>query len=67
MLKQSNGIITFAIQDPLRGGKDELFDHIVSMIHAEDRDALTKDAVAPQRKRLVPELLLKLAGKVSPF
>ncbi|KFK37704.1 hypothetical protein AALP_AA3G018000 [Arabis alpina] len=55
------------LQDPLRGGKDELFDHIVSMIHAEDSDALTKDAVAPERKRLVPEFLLKLAGKVSPF
>ncbi|VVA96211.1 unnamed protein product [Arabis nemorensis] len=55
------------LQDPLRGGKDELFDHIVSMIHAEDREALTKDAVAPQRKRLVPEFLLTLAAKVSPF
>ncbi|EOA30699.1 hypothetical protein CARUB_v10013836mg [Capsella rubella] len=55
------------LQDPLRGGKDELFDHIVSMIHAEDSDALNNDAVAPPRKRLVPEFLLKLAGKVSPF
>ncbi|CAN8260661.1 unnamed protein product [Cochlearia groenlandica] len=55
------------LQDPLRGGKDELFDHIVSMIHADDSEALRKDAVAPPRKRLVPEFLLKLAGKVSPF
>ncbi|XP_010486759.1 PREDICTED: probable isoprenylcysteine alpha-carbonyl methylesterase ICMEL2 [Camelina sativa] len=55
------------LQDPLRGGKDELFDHIVSMIHADDSDALKNDAFAPPRKRLVPELLLKLAGKVSPF
>ncbi|KAJ4892707.1 putative isoprenylcysteine alpha-carbonyl methylesterase ICMEL2 [Raphanus sativus] len=55
------------LQDPLRGGKDELFDHIVAMIHANDRDALGKDAVAPPRRRLVPEFLLKLAGKVSPF
>ncbi|CAH8259029.1 unnamed protein product [Arabidopsis lyrata] len=55
------------LQDPLRGGKDELFDHIVSMIHADDSYALRNDAVAPPRKRLVPEFLLKLAGKVSPF
>lgn len=54
-------------KDPLRGGKDELFDHIVSMIHANDSDGLSKDAVAPPRRRLVPEILLKLAGKVSPF
>uniref|UniRef100_A0A1J3F1X4 protein-S-isoprenylcysteine alpha-carbonyl methylesterase n=1 Tax=Noccaea caerulescens TaxID=107243 RepID=A0A1J3F1X4_NOCCA len=55
------------LQDPLRGGKDELFDDIVSVIHADDNDALTKDSVAPPRKRLVPELLLKLAREVSPF
>ncbi|CAH8313461.1 unnamed protein product [Eruca vesicaria subsp. sativa] len=55
------------LQDPLRGGKDELFDHIVAMIHTNDNDALIKDAVAPPRRRLVPEILLKLAGKVSPF
>ncbi|KAL1211384.1 putative isoprenylcysteine alpha-carbonyl methylesterase ICMEL2 [Cardamine amara subsp. amara] len=55
------------LQDPLRGGKDELFDHIVSVLHADDSDALKNDAVAPPRKRLVPEFLLELAGKVSPF
>ncbi|CAH2055298.1 unnamed protein product [Thlaspi arvense] len=55
------------LQDPLRGGKDELFDYIVSMIHAHDSDALRKDAFALPRRRLVPEFLLKLAGKVSPF
>jgi prenylcysteine alpha-carboxyl methylesterase len=55
------------LQDPLRGGKDELFDDIVSVIHAEDNDGLTKDSLAPPRKRLVPELLLKLAREISPF
>ncbi|VVB14662.1 unnamed protein product [Arabis nemorensis] len=55
------------LQDPLRGGKDELFDDIVSVIHADDNDALAKDSLAPPRKRLVPELLLKLAREVSPF
>ncbi|KAM0022485.1 putative alpha/beta hydrolase-3 [Helianthus debilis subsp. tardiflorus] len=55
------------VQDPLRGGKDELFDYIVDYIHAGDVDALAKVAMAPPRKRLCPELLLKLAGIVSPF
>ncbi|KAM4131652.1 hypothetical protein ACJW30_01G191300 [Castanea mollissima] len=55
------------LQDPLRGGKDELFDHLVSVIHAGDKEALDKDAVAPPRRRLVPEFLLKLARKISPF
>ncbi|XP_062106362.1 isoprenylcysteine alpha-carbonyl methylesterase ICME [Humulus lupulus] len=55
------------LQDPLRGGKDGLFDHIVSVIHADDKEALAKDAAAPPRKRLVPEFLLKLARRISPF
>ncbi|XP_038701631.1 isoprenylcysteine alpha-carbonyl methylesterase ICME-like isoform X2 [Tripterygium wilfordii] len=55
------------LQDPLRGGKDELFEHIVSVIHANDKDAQAKDAMAPPRRRLVPELLLRLAHDISPF
>lgn len=55
------------MQDPLRGGKDELFDYLVAFIHADDREALAKDAGAPPRRRLVPEVLLKLAGRISPF
>ncbi|XP_076893208.1 putative isoprenylcysteine alpha-carbonyl methylesterase ICMEL2 [Bidens hawaiensis] len=55
------------VQDPLRGGKDELFDYIVNYIHAGDANALAKVANAPARKRLCPEPLLKLAGMVSPF
>ncbi|KAB2613719.1 isoprenylcysteine alpha-carbonyl methylesterase ICME-like [Pyrus ussuriensis x Pyrus communis] len=55
------------LQDPLRGGKDELFDQLVSVIHAGDTEALEKDAIAPPRRRLVPELLLKLARCISPF
>ncbi|KAJ8751648.1 hypothetical protein K2173_025807 [Erythroxylum novogranatense] len=55
------------LQDPLRGGKDELFDHLVAVIHAGDSEALAKDATAPPRRRLVPELLLRLASRVSPF
>ncbi|KAL8266256.1 hypothetical protein R6Q59_003600 [Mikania micrantha] len=55
------------IQDALRGGKEELFDYIVEYLHAGDAEALANDALAPPRKRLCPELLLKLAGLVSPF
>lgn len=55
------------LQDPMRGGKDELFEHVVSLIHAGDNEALAKDAIAPPSPRLVPEFLLKLAHTVSPF
>jgi prenylcysteine alpha-carboxyl methylesterase len=55
------------MQDPLRGGKDELFEHIVAEIHANDREALAKDAMAPPRRRLVPEFLLQMAREISPF
>ncbi|KAK4416293.1 putative isoprenylcysteine alpha-carbonyl methylesterase ICMEL2 [Sesamum alatum] len=55
------------LQDPLRGGKDELFDFLVGFIHADDKEALARDAMAPPRRRFVPEILLRLAGQVSPF
>ncbi|XP_021763500.1 isoprenylcysteine alpha-carbonyl methylesterase ICME-like [Chenopodium quinoa] len=55
------------VQDPLRGGKDELFEHLVSVIHADDEEALMRDANAPPMRRLVPEILVKLAGQISPF
>ncbi|KAF7131745.1 hypothetical protein RHSIM_Rhsim09G0114700 [Rhododendron simsii] len=55
------------LQDPMRGGDDKLFEDLVSHIHAGDSEALAKDANAPPRKRLVPEFMLKLARRVSPF
>uniref|UniRef100_A0A5B6ZS24 protein-S-isoprenylcysteine alpha-carbonyl methylesterase n=1 Tax=Davidia involucrata TaxID=16924 RepID=A0A5B6ZS24_DAVIN len=55
------------LQDPMRGGKDEMFEDLVAIIHAGDLEALAKDAMAPPRKRLVPEFMLKLAHNVSPF
>ncbi|KAL8193425.1 hypothetical protein R6Q57_026560 [Mikania cordata] len=42
------------VRDPLRGDKDELFDYIVSYIHPDDGDALSKVATTPTRKRLCP-------------
>ncbi|KAK9052502.1 hypothetical protein SSX86_029131 [Deinandra increscens subsp. villosa] len=53
------------IQDALRGGKEELFDYIVDYLHAGDAEALANDAMAPPRKRLCPEPLLKLAGLIN--
>ncbi|XP_021888005.1 isoprenylcysteine alpha-carbonyl methylesterase ICME [Carica papaya] len=55
------------IQDPLRGGKDELFDNLVAVIHAGDKEALEKDGRSPPRRQLVPGLLLWLARQISPF
>lgn len=55
------------VQDPMRGGKDQLFEDIVAVIHEGDPEALAKDAKAPPRKRLVPELMLRWAHNISPF
>ncbi|KAK6133800.1 hypothetical protein DH2020_032511 [Rehmannia glutinosa] len=49
------------LQDPMRGGTDDMFEDLVAMIHAGDSEALAKHAKAPPRKRLVPEFMLKLA------
>lgn len=54
-------------QDPMRGGNDDLFEDLVGYIHADDSEARAKDAVAPPRRRLVPEFMIKLARSVSPF
>ncbi|XP_065633243.1 probable isoprenylcysteine alpha-carbonyl methylesterase ICMEL1 [Quercus suber] len=55
------------LQDPMRGGRDEMFEDLVGIIHAGDADAIAKDVVAPPRRRLVPEFMLQLARRVSPF
>ncbi|TYJ95562.1 isoprenylcysteine alpha-carbonyl methylesterase ICME-like isoform X2 [Cucumis melo var. makuwa] len=55
------------VQDPMRGGKDQLVEDLIFVIHENDRDAFARNPMARQRRRLVPELLLKLACTVSPF
>ncbi|CAN6478418.1 unnamed protein product [Victoria cruziana] len=55
------------LQDPLRGGTDELLQDILAVIHADDPAARADDAAAPPRRRLVPEFMLKLAREISPF
>jgi len=57
----------YTFQDPMRGGKDDMFEDLVGYIHAGDAEARAKDAEAPPRRRLVPECMLKLAHTVSPF
>ncbi|KAL5718536.1 hypothetical protein ACHQM5_011425 [Ranunculus cassubicifolius] len=56
------------LQDPLRGGKDELVENILSVLH-RDEDETTKNleknnVTAP---RLVPEFMLQAARRISPF
>ncbi|CAN6359044.1 unnamed protein product [Urochloa humidicola] len=55
------------LQDPLRGGRDQLLEDVISVIHADDADAREKDALAPIPKRLVYEWQIKLARQISPF
>ncbi|XP_015571939.1 probable isoprenylcysteine alpha-carbonyl methylesterase ICMEL1 isoform X1 [Ricinus communis] len=55
------------LQDPMRGGKDQMFEDLVAIVHANDPEAQAKDAVAPPRRRLVPEFMIQVARKVSPF
>lgn len=67
IIYKGKGHTDMFVQDPLRGGKDDLFEQMVSVIHAGDEEALAKDAMAPPMRRFVPEILLKLAGQISPF
>ncbi|KAG1342737.1 hypothetical protein COCNU_05G009660 [Cocos nucifera] len=56
------------LQDPLRGGRDELLEDIVAVVHADDTVALADDdGTSPAARRLVPECMLQLAHKISPF
>jgi hypothetical protein len=54
-------------QDPLRGGRDKMLEEIASVIHHDDPDASAQHLVVPVARRLVPEFMLTLAGRVSPF
>ncbi|OQU77059.1 hypothetical protein SORBI_3010G257300 [Sorghum bicolor] len=51
------------LQDPLRGGRDKMLEEIASVIHSEDPDNSAQHLVVPVARRLVPEFMLKLAGK----
>ncbi|KAM7270715.1 hypothetical protein ACFE04_029929 [Oxalis oulophora] len=51
------------LQDPMRGNTYEMFEDLLAIIHKGDEEALAKDAAARPHRRLVPECMLKLAGK----
>lgn len=51
----------------MRGGRDQMFEDLVAIIHAGDAEALHRDEAAPPNKRLVPEFMLQWARRVSPF
>jgi prenylcysteine alpha-carboxyl methylesterase len=56
------------LQDPMRGGADELLADILAVVHEGDEEAKAEDTMLMKtRRRLVPEFLLQLARTVSPF
>ena len=51
----------------MRGGHDVLLQDILDVIHADDELRRAKDVLGKPRPRLVPEILLQLARRISPF
>ncbi|XP_044441707.1 probable isoprenylcysteine alpha-carbonyl methylesterase ICMEL1 isoform X2 [Triticum aestivum] len=55
------------LQDPLRGGRDKMLEEIVAVIQNDDPGLSAQHLAVPVARRLVPEFMLRLAGRVSPF
>ncbi|XP_026407768.1 isoprenylcysteine alpha-carbonyl methylesterase ICME-like isoform X1 [Papaver somniferum] len=56
------------LQDPLRGGTDQLLKDICTCIRKSEGAASTnEEEVMLPRRRLVPEFMIQLARKISPF
>ncbi|KAL3336655.1 hypothetical protein AABB24_029355 [Solanum stoloniferum] len=53
------------LQDPMRGGIDDMLDDLITLIHGDSSEAIRANSTP--RKRLVPEFMLKMARSVSPF
>jgi hypothetical protein len=52
----------------MQGGFDDLLADILAVIHDGDDEAKAADfMVMKRRRRLVPEIFLQLAHRVSPF
>ncbi len=52
----------------MQGGFDDLLADILAVIHDGDDEAKAEDfMVMKRRRRLVPEIFLQLAHRVSPF
>jgi hypothetical protein len=59
--------VFLTFQDQMYGGRDELLADILSIVHVDNEQAKAEGAVAMMFWCLVPEILLQLAHKVSPF
>ncbi|KAI3932906.1 hypothetical protein MKW92_026172 [Papaver armeniacum] len=56
------------LQDPLRGGTDQLLKDICTCIRRSEGAASTnEEELMLPRRRLVPEFMIQLARKISPF
>ncbi|MCL7040487.1 hypothetical protein MKW94_028405 [Papaver nudicaule] len=55
------------LQDPLRGGTDQLLKDICTYIRRSEGTASANEEVMLPRRRLVPEFMIQLARKISPF
>ncbi|KAM3192853.1 hypothetical protein ACQJBY_069811 [Aegilops geniculata] len=55
------------LQDPLRGGRDKMLEEIVAVIQNDNPGLSAQNLPVPVARRLVPEFMLRLAGRVSPF
>lgn len=53
------------LQDPMRGGIDDMLDDLITLIHGDSSETIRENSTP--RKRLVPEFMLKMARSVSPF
>lgn len=54
------------LQDPLRGGKDDLMEAVLAVLY-KGIDGGEWPAARPARRRMVPEPLIALAGRACPF
>jgi prenylcysteine alpha-carboxyl methylesterase len=55
------------LQDPMRGGRDAVLEEICSIIHKTPNGGDYGNDVVKLQPRMVPEIFLKLAHKISPF
>jgi hypothetical protein len=53
-------------QDPMRGNY-EMLSNVLAAIHADNEGEKLRESRAVSCRRLVPDILLKCASKVSPF
>ncbi|KAJ8548098.1 hypothetical protein K7X08_021334 [Anisodus acutangulus] len=65
VLYEGKTLTDLFLQDPMRGGIDDMLDDLITMIHGDNSETIRANSTP--RKRLVPEFMLKMARSVSPF